>query len=80
MSPTSLTPRKSETEQAATFKQAAAMIGAAVITSREAVSDDRVILHIRSPRIGDESVPLKKIAGEWKIDGNLTPDNPGRPR
>jgi hypothetical protein len=66
---------KSESQLAATFKQAAAMIGNFQIVREEFLSGDELILHIYSDRVQNASVRLKRIDGEWKIDGNLASEN-----
>jgi RNA polymerase sigma factor (sigma-70 family) len=69
--------KKSNSQIAAEFKQAAAMIGSFQIVGEEPLSDDELILHIHSDRIQNAGVRLKKIDGEWKINGNLATENTG---
>jgi len=47
------------------------MMGNIQVASNEVVSADESILHLHSDRLGNVSVPMKKIAGEWKISGNI---------
>jgi hypothetical protein len=68
----------SEAQLSASYKQAAAMIGNYRIESKEVVSDDEMILHIRSPRILYGAVPMKKVDGQWKVNGNLVDQRPKR--
>ena len=52
--------------------QIAAMIEDFQVVSNEVVAPDEAILHFHSRRLGNASVPMKKIQGEWKI--NRKPD------
>jgi RNA polymerase sigma factor (sigma-70 family) len=63
---------KSEQEVAAMNVKIAAMIADFQITSNQVAADDEVILHFHSRRLGNGSVPMKLIQGQWKISGNLT--------
>jgi RNA polymerase sigma factor (sigma-70 family) len=67
---------KSDNELVTLFTQIASMIGDFQVVSSEVTSSDGAILHFRSSRMGNASVPLTKIQGEWKINGNITPDGP----
>jgi len=69
---------KSDNELAAMFTQIAGMIGNFQTVSTEAVSDDEAILHFRAARMGNASVSMKKVDGEWKISGNITTDGPAK--
>jgi RNA polymerase sigma factor (sigma-70 family) len=69
---------KSEAEVAAMFIQIANRLGNFEVVNNESVSSDEVILHFRSDRIGNASVPLKKIGGEWKVNGNIATEQPNR--
>lgn len=60
---------KSEGTIAAENKRNAAKIVAFQVTSKEALSDDETILYLRSTRLGHAQVAMKKIKGEWKMDG-----------
>ena len=74
---TAMAKGKSESQLAATFQQAATMIGNFQIVQEEFLSEDELIMHIHSDRIQNASVRLKKIDGEWKINGSLASENPG---
>jgi RNA polymerase sigma factor (sigma-70 family) len=67
---------KSDAELSAMFIQIAGMIGDFQVIRNETVSSDEAILHFRAGRMGNASVPLKKIGSEWKINGNITSDAP----
>jgi RNA polymerase sigma factor (sigma-70 family) len=67
---------KTDNELVGMFTQMAGMIGDFQAVSNEVVSSDETILHFHSSRIGDASVPMKKIENEWKINGNITTDGP----
>jgi len=67
---------KSESELGAINTKIAAMIGDFQTVSNEVKSSDEAILHFHSGRMGNASVPMKKIQGEWKINGNITPSGP----
>ncbi len=67
---------KSDNELVTLFTQIASMIGDFQVVSSEVISSDGVILHFRSSRMGNASVPLTKIQGEWKINGNITTEGP----
>ena len=67
---------KSDSELAAMFIQIAGMIGDFQIVSNEMTTTDEAILHFRARRMGNASVPMKKIGGEWKMNGNITTDSP----
>jgi RNA polymerase sigma factor (sigma-70 family) len=71
---------KSESELIAMNIKIAAMIGDFQIVSNEVVASDQAILHFHSKRLGNASVPMKKIEGEWKISGNLTAGSNDRGR
>lgn len=62
---------KSERDLVAMNTKIAQMIGNTQVASNEVVSADESILHLHSDRLGNVSVPMKKIAGEWKINGNI---------
>ncbi len=68
---------KSESELGAMNVKIASMIGSFEVASNEVVSSDETILHFRAGRMGNASVPMKKVQGEWKISGNITPSGPG---
>jgi len=68
---------KSESDLAAQNIKIAAMIGNFQAVSNEVTSSDEAILHFHSSRMGDATVPMKKIQGEWKINGNVTTDGQG---
>jgi RNA polymerase sigma factor (sigma-70 family) len=63
---------KSESEIVAMNNQIASMIGSFQIVSNEVISSNESILHVQSARLGNVNAPLKKIASEWKISGNIT--------
>lgn len=65
---------KSEKEIVALFVQISGMLQGFQFQSNQPVSADEAILHIRSPRFGNASVPLKKIGDEWKLNGNIVSD------
>jgi RNA polymerase sigma factor (sigma-70 family) len=65
---------KSEAEISAMFVQIAGMIMDFEVVRTETVSSDEVVLHFRSARMGNASVSLKKIGGEWKMNGNIVTD------
>jgi RNA polymerase sigma factor (sigma-70 family) len=67
---------KSESDLAAQNIKIAAMIGSFQDISNEVISSDETILHFLSSRMGAATVPMKKIEGEWKINGNVTTDGP----
>jgi RNA polymerase sigma factor (sigma-70 family) len=69
---------KSESDLAAQNIKIAAMIGNFQAVSNEVISSDETILHFLSSQMGAATVPMKKIEGEWKINGNVTTDGPGR--
>ncbi len=58
------------------FQQIASMLENSKIISKEDTSDDEMIIHIRAPRMGFASVPMKKVGDEWKINGNITTGKP----
>jgi hypothetical protein len=66
---------KSDAELLAMFSQIAEALSEVSIERKEQVGE-RLILHIRSTRIGAAMVPMKKLDGEWKIDGNLSSEKP----
>jgi RNA polymerase sigma factor (sigma-70 family) len=66
---------KSDKELAAMFMQMASMIRNAPVSRKDQTSNDSLILHIDGGRIGDVSVPMKKVDGAWKIDGNMIVDS-----
>jgi RNA polymerase sigma factor (sigma-70 family) len=66
---------KSDAELLAMFSQIAGALSEVSIERKEQVGE-QLILHIRSTRIGAASVPMKKLDGEWKIDGNLSSEKP----
>jgi RNA polymerase sigma factor (sigma-70 family) len=66
---------KSDADLLALFLQITRAISEFSIERKEQVGD-QLILHIRSTRIGAAMVPMKKVGGEWKIDGNLTSEKP----
>ena len=68
---------KTDAELSAMFVQIAGMIADFQVIRDEPISSDEAILHFRASRMGYEKVPLKKIAGEWKLNGNIAPDGPG---
>jgi uncharacterized protein (TIGR03435 family) len=53
---------------AAGNRQKANQIGAFQIHNRETLSNDEVILFLRTPGHGNASVKLKRIKAEWKMD------------
>lgn len=63
---------KSGPELGAMNAKIAAMIGEFQAVSNQVVSGDEAIVHFRSSQLGEASVPMKRIQGEWKIDGNIT--------
>jgi RNA polymerase sigma factor (sigma-70 family) len=63
---------KSESELVAMNIKIADMISDFQIASNEVMAPDEAILHFHSSRLGNASVPMQKIQGEWKINGNLT--------
>ncbi len=63
---------KSESELVAMNMKFAAMMDDFQVVSNQVVAPDEAILHFHSSRLGNASVPMKKIQGEWKISGNLT--------
>jgi hypothetical protein len=63
---------KSEKEITAMNIQIAGMLGDFQITTNQIVSDDKAILHFHSARLGNGSIPMQQVQGEWKISGNLT--------
>jgi RNA polymerase sigma factor (sigma-70 family) len=63
---------KSESELVAMNIKIADMFGDFQVISNEIVSSDELILHVRSTRLGNVIVPMKKIESEWKISGNIT--------
>ena len=65
---------QSESEKEANMQKEAAQVAAYQIVSNEAVSADECILHIRSPRLGKGKVTLKKIANDWKWEGDIKAD------
>ena len=67
---------KSDSELSIMFTQIAGAIGDFEVTGQEAVSEDEVVLHCRMLRMGNMSVPLKKVGDKWKINGNLATDTP----
>jgi uncharacterized protein YbbK (DUF523 family) len=56
------------------MQKEATQIAAYLIASNQIVSADECILHIRSPKIGNGKVRIKKINGEWKVDSAVTAD------
>src|SRR5207302_7870451 len=67
---------KSENEIVAMNMKIADMFGNFQVVSNEVVSADELILHVRSTRLGEVAVPMKKIGTEWKISGNITAGEP----
>jgi hypothetical protein len=67
---------KSDAELAAMFQQIAGMLNGVRIISIDPKPNDELLLHIQSPRLGMASVPMKKIGDTWKINGNITTDEP----
>jgi len=70
---------KSESElarDAARYKPFADMFGDFWVNRKEMISSDELILHVRSSRLGMQSVPMKKIGNEWKINGYVQSENP----
>jgi hypothetical protein len=65
---------QSEDERAANMQKEAVQVAAYQVVSNEAVSADECILHIYSPRLGKGKVTLKKIANEWRWDGDIKAD------
>jgi RNA polymerase sigma factor (sigma-70 family) len=65
---------KSDAELSALFVQIAAAVSDFRVVSKETLSQDELVLHIRSTHMGNTSVPMKKIGNEWKINGNLATD------
>ena len=63
---------KSDAELSAKSIQLANAIGDFEVVRQEVVSSDEVILHFHSARVGNASVPLKKVGSEWKVNGNIT--------
>jgi RNA polymerase sigma factor (sigma-70 family) len=63
---------KSESDLVAMNTKIAQMMGNTQVASNQVVSADQSILHLRSDRLGNVSVPMKKIGNEWKINGNIT--------
>ena len=70
--------QKTDDELAAMFVKVAATFGNFRVTRREMLTNDELILHLWSTHIGDASVPMKKVEGEWKINGDLKSDNPAK--
>ncbi len=65
---------KSEREMDDMLLKLGGMMKDLQITSNQVVAGDRVILHFHSQRLGNATLPMKQIQGEWKINGNLTTD------
>jgi RNA polymerase sigma factor (sigma-70 family) len=66
---------KTDSDLLVMFSQIAGAMGDFQILRKEQAPDGRLILHVRSMRVGDATVPMKKIGNEWKIDGNLVSGN-----
>ena len=69
---------KSDADLSAMCIQLAGAIWDFEVIRQEPVSSDEVILHFHSARAGMAEVPMKKIGSEWKINGNIVTDAPGR--
>jgi hypothetical protein len=65
---------KSESELSAMIEKIGAMMSDLQITSNQVVASDKVILHFYSKRLGNATLPMRQVRGEWKIDGNLITD------
>jgi len=65
---------RSDTVIESNMQKEATQIAAYLIASNQIVSTDECILHIRSPKIGNGKVRIKKINGEWKVDSAVTAD------
>ncbi len=52
----------------------AAKVEAFQVVSNEVISDDEVILHVLSSRLGPAKATMKKINNEWKIDDGPQPE------
>ena len=65
---------KSDHDLIAINRKIAEMISDFQITSNQVVAGNRVILHFHSRRLGNASLPMRQVQGEWKIDGNITTD------
>jgi RNA polymerase sigma factor (sigma-70 family) len=63
---------KSDAELVTMFAQIAGALGGFQVVSHESKSDDELILHIRTARMPDAAIPMKKVGSEWKINGNIT--------
>jgi hypothetical protein len=62
---------KSEKEITDMNIKIAGMLGDFQITSKQTVSADEIIVHFHSARLGNGSMPMQQVQGEWKISGNL---------
>jgi RNA polymerase sigma factor (sigma-70 family) len=62
---------KSEKEITDMNIKIAGMLGDFEITTNQIMSDDKAILHFHSARLGNGSMPMEQVQGEWKISGNL---------
>jgi RNA polymerase sigma factor (sigma-70 family) len=69
---------KSDADLSAMCVQLAGAIWDFEVVRQEPVSTDEVVVHFHSARIGNAVVPLKKIGGEWKVNGNIVTDAPGK--
>ena len=62
---------KSQSQIATHLKHNAAEIVAFQVIAKEVLSDDKVVLYVRSTRIGSGQVTMKKINEEWKFDEEI---------
>ncbi|HEY3761069.1 MAG TPA: TIGR03435 family protein [Verrucomicrobiae bacterium] len=62
---------KAQNQIATRLKHDAAEVVAFQIITEEILSDDTVVLYVRSTRLGNGYVTMKKSGGEWKFDGEI---------
>ncbi|HWC61632.1 MAG TPA: sigma-70 family RNA polymerase sigma factor [Verrucomicrobiae bacterium] len=65
---------KSDAELSGMLMQIANALLDFEIIHKEIVSSDEVVLHFHSARVGDSTVPLKKVGSEWRVNGNIVTD------
>ncbi len=62
---------QSDDQIAAHLKNNAAEVVAFQIVSKEQLSDSEAVLYVRSTRLGNAHVTMKRINGEWKMDEDI---------